>query len=300
MTAARKKPTLLVTGAGGQLGRRVIELLLERKAGPVIATTRDPEKIKDLAARGVEVRRGDFDDGANLQKAFAGADRLLLISTDAVGRPGGRHPQHNVAVEAAVAAGVGHVVYTSVTSPLPSEADTIPNDHFWTEDALAASPLTWTFSRNNIYTDTILWSLPQAVTSGQLFSAAGDGGRSFVTREDCARVAAAALASDFDGRRILDVTGPAAVNSDQLAALASELTGRRVDHVRLSPADLRKGLLASGMPPAYADLTVAFDVAASQGYYAIVTPVVQEITGKAPTSVREYLTANRAALAAAA
>lgn len=96
------------------------------------------------------------------------------------------------------------------------------------------------------------------------------------------------------------MTGPAPVSPDQIAALASELTGRPVEHIRLSPSDLKNGLLAAGLPPHLADVTVSFDVIASQDYYAIRTPTVEQIAGKAPTSVREYLTANRAALVAAA
>ncbi len=112
-----KNQTLLVTGASGQLGRRVVELLLEAGAGTVVAATRDPAKLADLAARGAVVRRADFDDEASLVEAFQGVDRLLLISTDALDRPGRRLAQHEAAVRAAVSAGVGHIVYTSLTNP---------------------------------------------------------------------------------------------------------------------------------------------------------------------------------------
>jgi NAD(P)H dehydrogenase (quinone) len=294
------KPTLLVTGAGGHLGRRVVELLIEAKAGPVIATTRHPEKLADLAAKGVDVRKADFDDPASLATAFAGADRLLLVSTDAVGRPGGRHAHHRAAIEAAVQAGVSHVVYTSSPAPHPTAEESVPNDHYWTEQALAASPLGWTVLRNNIYAEIILMGLPQAVASGQLFTATRNGGRNYVTREDCARAAAAALAADFDGRRILDVTGPEPVTQDEIAAVASEVAGRPVRHVPVEPADLRKGLVGAGLPQIYADLLVGYDVDAAEGYHAIVTPTVKELTGREPTSVRDFLTAQRAALLAAA
>jgi NAD(P)H dehydrogenase (quinone) len=294
------KPTLLVTGAGGHLGRRVVELLIEAKAGPVIATTRHPEKLADLAAKGVDVRKGDFDDPASLAAAFAGADRLLLVSTDAVGRPGGRHAHHRAAIEAAVVADVSHVVYTSSPAPHPTVEESVPNDHYWTEQALAASPLGWTVLRNNIYAEIILMGLPQAVASGQLFTATRNGGRNYVTREDCARAAAAALAADFDGRRILDVTGPRPVTQDEIAAIASEIAGRPVRHVSVDPADLQKGLIAAGLPQIYADLLVEYDVDAAEGYHAIATPTVRELTGREPTPVRDFLAAQRAALLAAA
>jgi NAD(P)H dehydrogenase (quinone) len=293
---ATDKPTLLVTGASGKLGRRVIEILLEKGAGKVIAMTRTPDKIADLAKRGVELRKGDFDEPATLARAFAGADRVLIISTDAVGRPGGRHPQHVPAVRAAAAAGVKHVVYTSVVGPTPTSRDSIANDHYWTEVALAESKLGWTILRNNIYAEAALGNLAKALAGGQLFTATGRGGRSYVTHADCAAAAAAALASDFNGKRILDVTGPAPVTQDELAAIASELTGKPLKHVALSADDLKKGLAAAGVPPVFVDVVADFDIAAAEGYHAIVTPAVKELTGKDPTSMRAFLTANKAAL----
>src|SRR6185295_6245985 len=149
---------------------QVIDLLLHAKAGPVIAMTRTPEKIAALKDRGVEIRQGDFDDPASLKRAFAGADRLLIVSTDGVGRPGGRVTQHVPAVKAAAAAGVRHVVYTSAPAPTPTSRDSVVNDHYWTEVALAESKLPgWTVLRNNIYADMILRALPPAIASGQLF-----------------------------------------------------------------------------------------------------------------------------------
>ena len=291
-----EKPTIAVTGASGQLGRRVVELLLESKAGNVVAVTRTPEKLADLADRGVEVRQGDFDYPRQLERAFAGVDRVLIVSTDAMGRPGGRHAHHADAVKAAENAGVTHAVYTSYVGPRPTTAISVSDDHFYTELAIAQGKMTWTFLRNNMYTEALLWSLPQAVATGQLFTAAGAGGRSYVTREDCARVAVAALLSDFESHRILEVTGPAAVTQDEIATIASEVTGKTVKHVALSPEDRKKGMIAAGMPEMLADVFLEFDIATAQGYLAVVTPTVKELTGREPTSVREFLSANRDAL----
>lgn len=302
---ATSESTLLVTGAGGQLGRRVVELLLEAQAGKVgagrvIAATRNPAKLADLAARGVDARKADFDEAGTLATAFAGADRLLLVSTDVLDRPGARLAQHRAAVNAAVAAGVKHIVYTSAPAPQPTPGGSLIDDHFWTEQALAASGLDWTILRDNLYADLLLMSLPHAVQTGQLFSATAGAGRSYVTREDCARVAAAVLAAPPTGRRIFDVTGPAAITQDEVAALASELTGRKIQHIDLSSDDLRRGLAAAGLPPFLVDALVAFDVAAAQGYHATVTSTVEVLTGRAPTSVREFLSAHRGALLGAA
>lgn len=290
------KPTLLVTGAAGQLGRRVVELLLEAQAGPIIATTRTPEKLADLAARGVTVRQADFDKPESLATAFAGAERLLLISTDAFDGAGRRVGQHRNAINAAVAAGVKHVVYTSITRPEPGSPAAVAPDHYATEQALAASPLDWTSLRNNVYTESLLMSLPRAVATGQLMAAAGEGGAGYVTREDCARAAAAVLASQRAGRAALDVTGPAIVTHAELAQIASAFTGRPVTYVPLPPAALKAGMVAGGLPEPVASLVVSFDVAIAQGVLAEASSAVKDLTGQAPQSVADFLAAHRAAL----
>ena len=119
-----------------------------------------------------------------------------------------------------------------------------------------------------------------------------------MTREDCAAVAAAALASDFDGKRILDVTGPAPVTLDDVARLASTVAGKTVTHVPLPPDALRQGMVAAGLPDFYADALVAFDVDAAEGYHAITTPAVRDFTGREPTSVKAFLEASKDAIRA--
>jgi len=292
-----RKP-LLVTGAAGNLGRRVVELLLEAKAGPIVATTRTPEKLADFAKRGVEVRKADFNDPTTLAKAFAGVERLLLVSTGDLFPEGARLKQHRNAVQAAVAAGVKNVVYTSAPAPYPTPAGSLINDHYWTEQALAASPLEWTILRHHLYTEFLIATLTTAIKFGQLTSSVGTAGTNYVTREDCARADAAALASDFSGRRVLDVTGPAPVTQDELASLASRLSGKPVRHVAVSRAEHGKVLAGAGLPPFLVDALLNFNEAGAHGYHAVSPPTVQTLTGKTATSVQDYLTANRAALTA--
>ena len=293
---ANSKQTLLVTGASGQLGKRVVEILLDAKAGRVIATTRMPEKLAALAGRGAEVRKADFKDPASLRAAFVGAERMLLVSTGDLFPPGLRLGQHRAAVAAAVDAGVKHILYTSGPAPYPIASGGLIDDHFWTEQAIFASPMTWTILRHQIYMDTLLMSVPQAAASGLLHSSMGNGASNYVTREDCARADAAALASDFSGRRILDITGPKPVTQDEVAAIASELTGRPIKHMNLTLEEQRAGMASAGLPPFLIDALQRFQVAASQGFHAVDTPAVKELTGRAPLSVREFLTAHRAAL----
>jgi NAD(P)H dehydrogenase (quinone) len=289
-------PRLLVTGAGGQLGRRVVELLLEAGAPNIVAASRDPSKLAELAARGVETRRVDFDEPASLAAAFAGVDRLLLVSTDSLDQPGRRIAQHRAAIAAAEAAGVKHVVYTSAPGARPQEGGGVIDDHFWTEQALAASAIPgWTILRHNIYAEILLMGAGQAVASGALYSATAGAGRAYVSREDCARADAEALL-EGEGRRILDVSGPAAVTQDEVAALYAKISGKPVTHHALPADALRQGLLGAGLPPSLVQVLVDFDVAAAEGQHAIVTDVVETLTGRAPVSVAAFLEANRAAL----
>ncbi|HDR8995760.1 TPA: SDR family oxidoreductase [Burkholderia vietnamiensis] len=284
---------LLVTGAAGHLGRRVVEQLIEQNAGPIIATTRDPSKLADLAAKGVDVRAADFDRPDTLAQAFAGAERLLLISTDAVYVPGQRLAQHKTAIAAAEKAGVKHIVYTSLPAARPNSESVIDDDHFWTEQAIAASSMSWTFMRHGLYTDGLAWFLQPALQSGIWATATGDRPRHYVTREDCARADAAVLASDDIFNRIYEITGPAALTASEVAAIVSEATGKPLAHADIAVSVLRQGLEAAGLPPSIVGAISGFDVATALGFYATVTPAVEQLTGRAPTSVREFVSANK-------
>ncbi len=293
------QPTLLVTGASGHLGQRVLELLLEANAGQIIATTRTPEKLADFAKRGVIVRQADFDDLNGLVEAFKGADRLLLISTDVIGVPGLRIQQHANAVKAAEQAGVSHVVYTSLINTEPGTPVAIAPDHYHTEQALAQSQLGWTVLRNNIYSEMLISTAARAVATGTLASATGDGKAAHVTREDCARAAAAALAAPFTGRRTLDITGPAAHSYAELAQIISQVSGRQVNFVPLTLKTLIGGMEQAGLPRPLAEAYASFDDGVAQGKMNVVSSAVEELTGRAPTSVADFLASQREAVLSA-
>ncbi|HEY8577217.1 MAG TPA: NAD(P)H-binding protein [Devosia sp.] len=287
-----KDSTLLVTGAGGHLGRQVVEELLARGATKVVAGTRDPAQLADLAAKGVEVRRLDFDDAASLASAFAGIERALIVSTVAANRT----QQQTNAVAAAKAAGVKYLAYTSAPNARPnSDAGGIA-DHFWTEQAVAASGLDFTLLRNHIYADMTVLTAGPTLASGQLFDATNGGGRNYVTRADAARTAAGALLS-ATGKEIVDVTGPAPVTQEEVAALYTKLTGKPVTRIGLSGEQLQGGLQAAGVPPFMATLLVAFDLDAAQGFHAVVTDTVERFSGRRPQTLESFMTANKATLA---
>ncbi|MEI9952971.1 MAG: NAD(P)H-binding protein [Pseudomonadota bacterium] len=258
--------------------------------------TRTPDKLADFAARGVEVRAGDFDRPDTLPAAFRGAERILIISTDALDRPGRRLEQHLAAVKAAKVTGASHLLYTSLTHPDPDSPVTLAPDHWGTEQAIGATFDGYTVLRNNLYTDYLLMGLPHAVKAGKLVNAFGKGAVGYVTREDCAQAAAAALASRFDGKAVLDITGPAAVTQADLARFCSELSNRPVEYLAVDAETATKNALAAGFPAPIAELLISFEVAGSKGQLALASTAVLELSGKAPTSVRDFLTANRAAL----
>ncbi len=280
---------LLVTGASGHLGRRVVEILLENHPGSIIAATRTPEKLGDLAAQGVQVRYADFNSPASLITAFDGADRLLLVSTNALAVPGERVKRQLNAIAAAESVGIKHLVYTSGMGAGPYPEPHVLGQHYSTEIGLRSSSLDWTVLRNNCYAESILEFLPAAIEIGHITASARDGDVSWVSREDCAQTAAAALASDFIGKRTLDVTGPDAVSYSELAGMASKISGRKVDYVRVGP-EMRKEILVDAGTPDFMALTiVAFEVATAAGLLATVSRTVFELTGTEPGGVRDFL-----------
>jgi NAD(P)H dehydrogenase (quinone) len=283
---------LLVTGASGHMGQRVVELLLEAGQKNIVATTRSPEKLVAFKERGVDVRYADFNDSASLDKAFAGVDRLLLISTDAIGT---RLEQHKTAIQAAEKAGVKHVIYTSL-----AHADTSPvlfaPEHSGTEQALADSSMGWTILRNNVYLEYQISAIAQAYQLGGIFKAAGDGKTAYVSREDCARAAAAALASDFDGKRILEISGSEAVTQAELAAIVSSITGQELKYIPVELEAVIQGMVGSGLPRPVAEAYASFDTAIKVGNLAEVTNAVEELTEKKAEGVTEFLKAHKAEL----
>lgn len=289
-----KDQTLLVTGATGNLGRIAVDELIARGATKVIAGSRDPARLADLAGRGVETRKVDFDDAASLAAAFAGVDRVLIISTDAVGR---RVAQQTAALAAAKAAGVKHIVYTSAPAARPNADAGLAGEHFWTEVAIAGSGLDFTVLRNHMYAENNLADAAHVVASGQLFGLIGDRGTSYVTRADAGRAAAGALLT-AEGKTYEDVTGPAPVTNAERAALYSSLTGKPVQSIAITGPELLAGMVAAGIPDGFAAALLAFQRDAVTGHLGVATDAVERLTGRKPQSLADFLTENRAALGA--
>ncbi|WP_214103788.1 NAD(P)H-binding protein [Acrocarpospora catenulata] len=283
-------PTIAVIGASGNLGRRVADLLLDQGERPVLLT-RNPAALAAYAQRGADVRHGDFADPAGLRAALTGVDRLLLISVDVVGPE--RLVLHSQAVDAAAAAGVGHVLYTSLSSPEPDNPAGVAASHRITETAIRGSGMTWTFLRNNIYAEFQVPTVAQAAASGQLITNSGKGASAYVSREDCAAAAAAVLTSDGHENAVYDITGPEAIDSAALAALAAEFGGQPVEVVDVDDESFIQGLLSAGLPPEAAPLIASFGTSARGGWAEHVSTAVHDLTGRAPISLHDVLSANR-------
>ena len=278
--------TLLVTGAAGQFGRLALEALIAATSDKIVAGSRDPAKLADFAARGVETRRIDFDDAASLEAGFKGVDRLLIISSDALDR---RLQQQQRAVAAAVQAGVKHIVYTSMPKPEPGSAIVFAGDHYGTEQAIKASGIPYTILRVSWYQENLKMALPNALKSGQWFSAAGQGKVSHIAREDAAATAAAVLASTSDASATYDLTSDEAFTTEEIAELASKATGKPLTVVHISDEQLIAGLESHGVPAGMARFIACFDTNTRLGGTVGPTDAVRKLTGRTPRKLATYL-----------
>jgi NAD(P)H dehydrogenase (quinone) len=289
--------TLLITGASGNLGRRTAELLLERDDRPeLILVTRRLDAVADLAQRGVTVRFGDFADPGSLPAAFAGADRMLLISTDAFGEE--RITQHRAAIDAAREVGVRHVAYTSFVNPTAANRAAIVPDHRATEDLLAASGLEWTFLRSAQWME---WQIPDGeqdrfpewasvLETGVLRHNRGDGKSAYVSRGDFAAAAAAVLTGGAEhAGRAYDITGPELMSAAQLAEVCAKITGRPVTAQAVSDTQFTEGLVADGVPEFVAAVIASFGAATRLGAFEVVSTTVADLTGRPATTVSTVL-----------
>lgn len=288
---------IAITGGSGQLARRVAELVLG-KAVPddVILTTRTPAALAALAERGVAVRRADFAEPHSLREAFAGAERLLLVSATDLGQ---RTAQHRAALDAAKAAGVRHVIYTSGLKPAPPNPAVVAPSHHATEQALMQSGLEWTVLRNSLYADYQLPEAEKARETGVLVHNRGSGAVAYVAREDCAAAAAAVLLQSGHEGTVYDVTGGEAFTADDLAALYSRLGSRPVRTRALADADFVATLMGDATGDDHlrygAELVASFGRSIREGYMSSCTDAVAKLTGRAPLTLSQVLAPLRGA-----
>lgn len=278
--------TIAVTAASGHLGRDTLDALLRLVPGAdLVAIVRRPEAVADLAERGIEVRRADYDDRESLRTAFTGVDRLLFISGSEMGR---RVKQHGNVVAAARGAGVQFVAYTSVV-----RADTssllLAEEHRATEKALAASGLTHAVLRNSWYFENYLAQLPTYLEHG-ITGAAGDGRISGAARADFAEAAAVVVAGgDHDGA-VYELGGDA-FTLRELAATVSAVTGRQVGYTDLTEEQFRGVLVAAGLPAPVAAVYADADRGIAAGDLLVEGHDLEKLLGRPLTSLRDAVAA---------
>ncbi|WP_437674001.1 NAD(P)H-binding protein [Sorangium sp. So ce131] len=279
---------IIVTGANGQLGRAVVERLLQRvPAARLGVSVREPEQASALAERGVRVRRGAFEDAASLRRAFEGASQVLIVSVNSAGEDAVR--QHGAALEAARAAGARRVLYTSHMGASPASPFAPMRDHAATEASLQASGVSFISLRNGFYAASGFMLLERALTTGKLV-APEDGPVSWTEHGDLADAAAIALT---DEGRLEGLTPPltatAALDLADIAAIASELVGRSITRVTVSDQAFRADLMSHGVPEQRADLLLGLFAASRKREFAAVDSTLERLLGRAPMSMRHYL-----------
>ncbi len=277
--------SIVITGATGQLGRHVVEALLERNvpAGDIVAAGRTVEKIADFAERGIQVRSMDYADAASVAAALKGATKVLLISGSEVGQ---RVQQHRTVIEAAKAEGVELVAYTSIAN-----ADTtgmkLAAEHQATEAVLQESGVPFVLLRNGWYLENYTDQLPGTLAQGAIAGSAGEGRVSAASRADYAHAAAAVLVADGQAGQIYELGGDEPFTMAELAAEISAAAGKNISYQDL-PAQEYAGMLAGfGVPEAFAEILADSDLGIARGDLLVSSGDLRKLIGRPATSLAE-------------
>jgi NAD(P)H dehydrogenase (quinone) len=290
----------VISGASGSLGGKITQLLLEEiPVEDLTLTTRTPDKLHALAARGVTILPGDYNDPQALERAYAGNDVLMLISSLAVTK---RVPEHRNAINAARKAGIKHIVYTSTAGIHPQNPTLSASDHIVTEDDLRRCGMGYTIMRNACYAEVFPTVAAQPVLrSGEWVQVEGNGKLAPISKDDIARTAVACLLDParHDGA-VYEITGPNLVSFRDIAAMTSEVYGVPIAYVPVSiearyamldamgvPRTYREGM--DGHPDAHlwcSEEMVTADIAFQAGYHGILSHHVEFITGQKPAPLR--------------
>lgn len=292
---------ILVTGASGHFGQLALRHLtqtLKIPANRIVAASRDPSKLSEWAGQGVSTRTLDFEKPETFATAFADVERALLISTDALDRPGRRLAQHQAAIQGMESAGVAHVVYLSGPNPVGAPL-LLAADHASTEQALAASGLLgWTVLRNHWYFENLFHVLPSAIASGNWYAADGSKGSADIARDDLALAAATVVSSNDTGKHTYTLSGLQSLTKSEIAAAVSEAIGKPINVVQIPLEALVQGMTQAGLPEPMARVFASFDTNTEAGRVETVTDDFKRITGRDPQTLAAWLEQNKAALSA--
>lgn len=276
---------IAVTGASGHLGRLVVEALLAANtpANRIVALVRDPQKVSDFAARGVEVRRADYTQKDSLDAALKGIERLLLISSNEVGQ---RLPQHENVVAAARRAAVGFIAYTSIP-----KADTVQMqlaaEHKATEQIIRDSGIPFAFLQNGWYFENYTDQLPLILQHKSVFGSAGDGRVSAATRADYAAAAAAILTSENHENKIYELGGDTAFTLSELATEISKQTGGEIVYRDLPVEQYAQALIGAGLPEPLARVLADADLGLKRGELLVKSGDLSRLTNRPTTTLAE-------------
>ncbi|HEE0141046.1 TPA: SDR family oxidoreductase [Citrobacter youngae] len=275
---------IAITGATGQLGQHVIETLLKTvPASQIVAIVRNPAKATALSQQGITVRQADYSDETAFTAALQGIDKLLLISSSEVGQ---RAPQHRNVINAAKAARVKFIAYTSLlhadTSPLG-----LADEHVATEKMLAESGIAYALLRNGWYTENYLASAPAALEHGVFIGAAGEGKIASATRADYAAAAARVISEDGHAGKTYELAGDAGWTLSQLAAELAKQSGKKVVYQNLSETDFAAALKGFGLPAGLADMLADSDTGASKGGLFDDSHTLSILIGRPTTSLAD-------------
>lgn len=277
--------TIAITGATGQLGRLIVERLKTRvEPARLRALVRTPAKAADL---GIQALEADYDRPPTLAAALAGVDTLMLVSSSEVGR---RTEQHRHVIEAARAAGVRRIVYTSLLHADTSELS-LAGEHRDTERMLKDSGLAWTILRNGWYTENYMGSVAGALAGGVLVGSAGQGRITSAARADYAEAAAVVLAGAGHEGQTYELAGDAAYTLDELAAELSRQSGRTIPYRDLPEADYAAILAGHGLPPDLARAIAGWDAGASRGALFDDGHRLSQLIGRPTTPLSESVAA---------
>jgi NAD(P)H dehydrogenase (quinone) len=294
---------IVITGASGLYGRAATDKLIARGRGQdLILISRSPDKLAARRAQGCEVRYGDFDRPDTLLTAVAGADKMLLISGT---RVGARVVQHKAAIDAAVAAGLRHIAYTSFVDISPENPAIVTRDHRETEALIKASGIAWTMLRDAHYADAMILNAgPGFIASGVWMTSTKGACEAMVWRDDCVESAVAVLTGTGHENKAYQITGPNRENFAQVAAMMTEITGRPVKLVETDDDGMYAMFDAMGIPrepvddqsiggiPWNSDDMVSFERSIREGWLDICSGDVELLTGRMPRSVRQMIEDN--------
>ncbi len=279
---------ILVTGANGQLGRKTVELLLEKTDPKNIAVSvRDPQKAQILAQRGISVRKGDFHDVENLPKAFEGADIALIISTSEPTEL--RTQSHKNAIDAAKKAGVKHVVYTSFVHDRDDLPYALARNHINTEAHLRESGLTYTIIREGLYLDVLPMMLGNVVETRKIFYPSNGQPVSYVLRNDIAEGLANILTGRGHENKVYNFTLEKAHTFAELAAILSEIIGEKVEYVDISKDAYAEGMRQHGVPEAMINIMLDIAGMISDGIMNKPDTQLTALLGRKPVDLKPFL-----------